>query len=203
MKRTKNIHLDFMRKAESPIRPLLKPLALAIATLSFTACSSSTEEVKIVSSVSDCTTNTSLTATQCEAAYTKALAEAERTGPKYRSQAECEAEFGYQQCQQSRSNGIFMPLMAGFMIGNLMNNNGGYAYNPVYQYRNSNSSSNNRLMTADGTVIGRPGRSSYNVSQSSLKPKPSVTRTVSRGGFGAKASAKSSWGGGSSKGWGG
>jgi uncharacterized protein YgiB involved in biofilm formation len=202
VKRTKEINLHFMRKIGSPARPLFKPLALAIAALSLAACTAK-EEVKVVASVDDCKSNTSLTVEQCEAAYAKAVAEAERTGPKYRARADCEAEFGYQRCQQSHRGGLFMPLMAGFMVGNLLNNNRGYSYNPVYQYRSGSSYSNNRLMTADGSVIGSPGKSSYSVNPSTLKSKPSVTRTVSRGGFGAKASAKSSWGGGKSKGWGG
>ncbi len=60
-------------------------------------------------------------------------------------------------------------------------------------------------MTADGQVVGKAGRTStYKVSKSSLKPKPVVTKTVSRGGFGSVASAKSSWGGGKRSGsWGG
>ena len=205
MKRSKRIDLDLMRKVGSsvPTTPTLKPLAIAIAALLLTACGGK-EEVKIVQSVDDCQNKTELTFEQCEAAYVKALAEAERTGPKYRSLSECETDFGTRQCRQSNQGGMFMPFMAGFMVSNLLSGRGGYGYNPVYHYQNSRSSYSNRLMTSDGAILGRPGRSSYNVSKSTLKPKPSVTRTVSRGGFGSKASAKSSWGGGkNSSGWGG
>ena len=90
--------------------------------------------------------------------------------------------------------------MAGFLIGQVMSG----SYNPVYRYNNRSSSNYNRIMTADGGIIGRAGKSSYRVDGDSLKPKPRTTRTVSRGGFGSTASAKSNWGGGRSRGgWGG
>ncbi|MBJ7536531.1 DUF1190 domain-containing protein [Marinomonas transparens] len=202
MKRSRYIDLDKMRKAK-PKHPLFRPLTLAVASITLAACGQNEEEVKIVSSVEDCTANTTLTTEQCEVAYKQAVAEAVRTGPRYTSQRQCEEDFGYDQCVSPRSSSTFMPMFTGFMIGNLLSSNRGYGYNPVYQYRNSNSSSRNSLMTADGSIIGRAGQRSYKVSPNELKPKPRVTRTVSRGGFGAVASAKSSWGGGKSKGWGG
>lgn len=201
MKRSQQINLDRMRKVKTS-RPLLRPLALAVASITLAACSDQEEQVKVVTSVDDCTDNTSLTREQCEVAYKQAIVEAVRTGPRYDSQSQCEAEFGYNQCIQPQPGSFFMPFIAGFMVSNLLNG-GNYGYNPVYYYRNSSSSYRNRLMTADGSVIGRPGQSTYSVSKSALQPKPSVTRTVSRGGFGSTASAKSSWGGGKYSGWGG
>jgi len=204
MKRTKNIDLNLMRKGGKK-RPFCGPLAIGIAVTALTSCSSQ-EEVKVVSSVEECASKTELTLVECEAAYQKAQAEAERTGPKYNSSAQCESEFGSGQCRQTRSGGFFMPMMSGFMIGQMLSgpsSYGGSVYNPVYRYNRPNSSQHNRIMTADGTVIGKPGGSSYRVSKSAMKAKPSVTRTVSRGGFGSMASAKSSWGGGKSRGWGG
>ncbi|MFT5701310.1 MAG: hypothetical protein ACI8ZB_004201 [Desulforhopalus sp.] len=204
MKRTKHIDLDLMRKGFKK-RFIQGPLVVGIAAVSLVSCSSQ-EEVTVVSSVDDCAANTELNLVECEAAYQKAQAEAERTGPKYNSNVQCETEFGSGQCTQSRSGGFFMPMMSGFMIGRMMSGNssyGGTAYNPVYRYNNRNSSQYNRVMTADGTVIGKAGQRSYRVNKSTMSSKPTVTRTVSRGGFGATASAKSSWGGGKSRSWGG
>lgn len=209
MKRSRNINLDLMRK-ESVKRFHLRPLVIGVAAAVLSGCSSD-EQVKVVKSPEDCASSTELSLEQCEAAYMKALDEAERTGPKYSSRAMCEAEFGAGQCTTPRSGGsTFIPLMAGFMVGQaLSSRNEPYrgSYNPVYRYSRPYSSLNNRIMTADGTVIGDYGKRSYTVNKSSLKSKPSVTRTVSRGGFGAVASAKSSWGGGRasgrSGGWGG
>ncbi len=199
MKRTKHIDLDMMRKG-SKKGFLQRPLAiLAVATL--TACGNQ-EEVQVVNSVEECASKTELNLAECEAAYEKAQAEAERTGPKYSSNAQCEEEFGRGQCGQSRSGGIFMPMMTGFMVGQMLSGSS-RSYNPVYRYNRPNSSMHNRIMTADGKVIGKSGQRSYRVNKSTMKSKPTATRTVSRGGFGAVASAKSSWGGGRSSGWGG
>lgn len=206
MKRSKTIHLDMMRKGpargprEGFTQPFfaLRPLGAAIAAVTLSACGSQ-EDVALVSSVEECSANTTHSRTDCEIAYKKAQAEAARTGPKYSNIRNCEAEFGTGQCRQERG-GVFMPLMAGFLVGQVLSN----SYNPVYRYNNRSSSNYNRIMTADGGVIGKAGKSSYRVDSDSLKPKPRTTRTVSRGGFGAVASAKSNWGGGrSSRGWGG
>lgn len=207
MKRTKHINLNMMRKGTK--KQFLKhPLALGLAVATLAGCGSS-EEVNVVNSVEECASKTELNLVECEAAYQKAVAEAERTGPKYNSRDQCEAEFGREQCGPSRSGGVFMPMMTGFMIGQMLpgNNYGGANFNPVYRYNRPYSSLHNRIMTADGTVIGKPGQRSYRVNKSSTSSKPTVTRTVSRGGFGAVASAKSNWGGGRSRGrsggWGG
>ncbi len=204
MKRSKHIDLDMMRKG-SKKRSFLNPLALGIAVVSLTSCSSQ-EEVMVVNSPEECVATSGLTLVECEAAYQKAQAEAERTGPKYNSSGECESEFGSGQCTQTRSGGYFMPMMTGFMMGRMLSGGGysGYGYNPVYRYNRPYSAQHNKIMTADGTVIGSPGQSSYRVDKNTLKSKPTVTKTVSRGGFGSTASAKSSWGGGKkSGGWGG
>ncbi|MCZ2721454.1 DUF1190 domain-containing protein [Marinomonas sp. 15G1-11] len=200
MKRSKSINLDSMRKVKSA-SPLMRPLTLAIASVTLAACGSSEEEVQVVSSIEDCKVSTTLTQAQCEVAYQQALQEAERTGPKYSSQAACEAEFGYDQCNRSSQGSFFTPFMAGFLVSNLLDSGRSNRYNPVYRYPKSGSS--DRIMTADGRVIGNAGQRSYKVDKSNLQSKPTVTRTVSRGGFGSVASAKSSWGGGKKSSWGG
>ncbi|NVK72177.1 MAG: DUF1190 domain-containing protein [Oceanospirillaceae bacterium] len=203
MKRSQYINLDKMRK-KKPSLPFLRPLTLAIASITLAACSDNEEEAKVVSSVQDCTANTSLTLEQCQVAYKKAEEEAARTAPRYNSRSQCEEDFGYHQCVSSQSSNTFMPLLTGFLIGNALSN-GGYTSNPVYRYRNPNSSYRDSIVTGSGSIIGKPGKRSYKVDKSVLKPKPSAKadRTISRGGFGSVASAKSSWGGGKSKGWGG
>ncbi|MFD1216445.1 MULTISPECIES: DUF1190 domain-containing protein [Microbulbifer] len=196
-KRTRSINLDHMRK-KTARNLVLRPIALGVVA-ALMGCSSK-EEVKVVASVTECVDQTELDQEQCEAAYQQALREAERTGPKYDSRQLCEAEFG--SCRDSGS--FWMPLMTGFMVGQMLDGRDRHHYyNPVYRYSNPYSRHYDRLMTADGGVVGRSGRASYTVPKSATKPKPAVSRTVSRGGFGAVASAKSSWGGGRSGGWGG
>lgn len=208
MKRSKHINLERMRKGPKN-QFKLRPVVMSVAAALLSACSSD-EQVTVVKSPQECASNTELSLEQCEAAYKQALAEAERTGPKYTSRQLCEAEFGVGQCSPHSSGSSFIPLMAGFMVGQaLSRRDESYygAYNPVYRYRRPFSSMNNQIMTADGSLLGNYGQRSYTVDKSTLKSKPTVTKTVSRGGFGAVASAKSNWGGGSSSGrysgWGG
>ena len=207
MKRTKQIDLAAMRK--TPKRFLLKPLTLGVATV-LAGCSSNEEEVRIVGSVDECAQTTSLTQEQCEVAYQQALTEAAQTGPRYSSMGNCEAEFGASRCGSTGS--FFTPFMTGFLVSEIIDEIGDFRerrYNPVYTYNRPFSSYNNRVMLADGTVIGSKGRGKYTVPKSAVTQKmPKVTRTVSRGGFGSVAAAKSSWGGnsgrsGRSSSWGG
>ena len=191
-----------MRKASVPVsratQLAIKPLALAVSSLLLAACSR-TEPAVIIENVQDCLAKSDLTEQQCQANYEQALAEAERTAPRYHDKRSCEAEFGYDQCHSSSSGGFFMPMMMGYLLGSSMNNRHPAT---VYRYDRPYSDHHNKVMTADGTVLGNAGKSSYQVNKNTYKPKPTVTKTVSRGGFGSKASAKASWGGKSS-GWGG
>ena len=188
----------------------MKPLSLGIAAALLSACGSNDEDVRVVTSVDECLAQTNLSEESCQAAYQSALEEAARTAPRYASRAECESEFGYNQCGSSGSGSFFVPFMYGYMVSSVINSLGEasyrrrYSYNPLFRYDRPYTNYHGHLMTADGYSIGKSGRSSYRVDRSAFKPKPTVTRTVSRGGFGAQASAKSSWGGGSkSKSWGG
>jgi len=219
MKRSRLIDLHAMRATEqsestsggstlfgretTSLRASAGMVAIAVGASSLVACGGEpepVEDVKIVSSVEDCVAQSKLSEQECEVAYKKAVENASRTGPRYRSRYECESEYGYGRCRGG-SSGIFMPLMTGFMIGRMM---GGRSYNPVYQYAGRNSRLNGRLMTANGSVLSRSSKGSYQVGSSSLKPQSRSTKTSSRGGFGSKSSAKSSWGRSrSSRSWGG
>lgn len=208
MKRSKFIDLNFMRKVSPKF--IVRPIALGVSAAILSACGNSNQEVVFVNNVEDCIANTEFDLQQCEAAYQQALAEAERTGPKYRSMQTCESEFGTGQCMQQSSGSFFMPLMAGFLINELLFDRdrryySGY-YNPVYRYNRPYSKYHDVIMMADGTTIGKHGKKKFKLDKSVTSRKPAVTRTVSRGGFGSVASAKSNWGGGksrSSRGWGG
>lgn len=207
MKRTKSINLDLMRKGTT--RFVAKPIALMVAAYTLSSCSSNNETAYVANNAKDCADNTELTLEQCEIAYQRAQNEAVRTGPKYNDQRRCEIEFGANNCRQynnGSSGSVFMPLMAGFLVGQMLNNHRDNYYNPVYGYYGNNSSFRGRYMMSDGTALGRANSRTIKVDKGTLtKPKPAVKRTMSRGGFGAKASAKSSWGGGKSsrRSWGG
>lgn len=194
MKRTKQINLATMRKAASRKTPSAKSVVFT-STLLLAGCGSSSQEAVIFSSVEQCISENPGARSECEKAYDSAVSEAERTAPKYNSQRACEMEFGQNQCRQSESNSSwFLPAMGGFMIGRLMG--GGYDYgrpSPLFGYRNS-------WIGADGVSYGGRSDRRVKVPQKAFKPKPTTTKTISRGGFGSKIQAKSSWGSSRSRG---
>lgn len=203
MKRTKHIDLALMRKKSVRNKPAsiaIKSLAIGVAASSLSACDGG-EEVEVVTSILDCVDDTVMSVEQCRTAYQNALEESERIGPKYRSEDVCESEFGNGQCQQNNI-GSFTPIMVGYLFANSLwddnNRRYGASYNPVYRYFRPFSSLHNKLVTADGELIGEDEDGKYKMKRKSLKRKPSVSKTVSRGGFGSVArtkSSRSSWGG--------
>jgi uncharacterized protein YgiB involved in biofilm formation len=198
-KRSQSINLSRMRKSFS-----VKPLALGMAAIFLSACGDK-QDAAVFTSVDDCTKANPESAQQCKTAYEDALKDAERTGPKYNSQRDCESEFGANQCNyvQRGSSSFFMPFMAGYMLSNLMSPRGYYS-RPMFTSYSRNSSYRNRWVGADGYDFGDNRRRTMRVSEKALKPKPTVSKTMSRGGFGSSVRAKSSWGSSSKKGgWGG
>merc|ERR1711879_64272 len=126
----------------------------------------------------------------------------------FSDQRDCEANFGFNNCVQS-SQGWFFPAVAGFVVAEIIDEIGDAMerryYSPVYRNRSRD------LVFSDGASISYSGNGKYQIPKGANKPKsvvkkpyPKGTKTLSRGGFGSTASAKSSWGGGkSSRSWGG
>jgi uncharacterized protein YgiB involved in biofilm formation len=198
-KRSLNINLAKMRKGFAP-----KPLAVGIAAVFLSACGGSRQEATVYTSPDDCKSDNPEFTEQCETAYQQALIEAERTGPKYNTERDCESEFGNNQCRtvQTQSGSFFMPFMAGYMLSNIMSPRGYYTQ-PMYTSYSRNSALRYRWLTSDGNDYGDIRKRKFNVSKDAFKPKPTVTKTMSRGGFGSSVRAKSSWGSSKKSGWGG
>lgn len=205
MKRTRQINLQRMRK--SPRRFLLKPLTAAIAGVILSSCSDSPREAKVYANEEECINNQPELVDECKAAYQDALDKAAQTAPKYNRRYDCEAEFGRNACvphQSSTGSSWFMPAMAGYMFARALDRPNYYYREPMFTSYSSGSRYRDRWITADGRNYGSRFRSTVRADNSTFKPKPKVTRTISRGGFGSKVAAKSSWGGSRSRGgWGG
>lgn len=197
MKRSRQVITSRMRKSWCVATP-----AVTVAAIAFLTGCSDAKEMNIYSTVDDCIGDNPEYSTQCRAAYQDALATADSTAPKYNTRAECGSEFGNETCVQSAQNNWFMPAMAGFMFGQMLNNR---PYNqPVFSSTNPRSRYYGGWTSSDGYSYGKKSaRSKVSVPSAHLKEKPAVTRTISRGGFGSKAAAKSSWSRSSSKSWGG
>ncbi len=197
MKRSRNINLDSMRNyAVQRVR--VKPLALAIAAATLVACGSNpTEPALVYESVEQCIADNPALDIECRTSFRQAAEQAREAGPKYNSLADCQAEFGAQNCQPAQGpqgQSWFMPAMAGFMLGRALDG-GGYRSAPLYSSNNPNSPAYGRWTSVDGRTYGNRSSRALRVDQDAFRPKPAVTRTMARGGFGSTVAAKSNWGG--------
>jgi len=154
----------------------------------------------------DCSKANPSGSAQCVAAYDAAKQEAAKTAPKYASREDCIAEFGEGQCtqapaqagvataeNQSSGGSMWMPLMAGYMMGRMMGG-GGYAQQPLFSSKNPASPANGKFVDATGKNYGpaTAGGRTMNVPKTAMAPKPAVTNTITRGGFGDSVAKQTS-----------
>lgn len=199
MKRTKIINHASFRKSWNARH--LTPVALAVtAVFMLAGCEQSDETVSMFQNADDCSQANPGKSAECSAAYNSAVKEAERTAPKYASREACVAEFGEGQCQQApaqasmtgeaqaqpqQSGSMWMPLMAGYMMGRLMGGGAGFAQQPLFSSKNPSSPAYGKYADASGKSYGTAtsGRTTT-VPKTAMAPKPATTSTVTRGGFG-------------------
>lgn len=212
MKRTRFIDLKAMRK--QPVFAFSKLATVIGGALALGGCGGNDRtEAEIYRTLEACKDANPEQEQICETAYRTALEAAAQTAPRYANRADCAAEFGDCVAAESeRGNSWFMPAVAGFMVAQALDGSGrrcptgaystalGCRYiQPVYT---GYGALRGGYYGSDGTRYGDVGRTRVKVDPDALKAKPKVARTLSRGGFGSKAAAKSSWGGGS-RSWGG
>lgn len=163
----------------------VKLVAMGTGLLLVAACDEAKVDTALFESVKQCT-GLGFTAQECEANYREAQRNHINVAPKYTAKADCETDFGAAQCevapQRTSSGGsVFMPLMAGYMMGSLLSG-GRSAGQPLYKSANDRST----FRTGDNKAVGKSvGRTK--VGQSTTRTASTKTRTVSRGGFGAGA----------------
>jgi uncharacterized protein YgiB involved in biofilm formation len=149
---------------------------------------------------------------RCQAAYDEAFEVHSRDAPRFASRDECERTVDIDQCvptQVRRDDGsfgeVFVPLMAGYMVGNLMANRpqqqtsygGGVGYGGVYQsgplyrsrrypsgYRDSADLVRSRTNVSVPSI--RPGTTVRPPSMPARPPNVSTT-TIARQGFGSSS----------------
>lgn len=128
---------------------------------------------------------------QCKADLAQATASHLEVAPKYANKQACEADFGIGQCesppatQQAQSGGgFFMPMMMGFLMGQMMNG-GNRLKQPVQpQPLYKSNDDKGTFRTANNTPVAR-GIGNTVVKPSAVQTKPAGL--VNRGGFGAQA----------------
>jgi uncharacterized protein YgiB involved in biofilm formation len=181
----------------------LKPMTIgAIATSAFVLVGCVDEKAETVSfaSVGECSAVYSQT--ECAKSYDSAIRENAVSAPRYDAKEVCESEHGVGACVVSQSadgSSVFLPLMAGFMIGKMLSDNkdkersqssafvtpvyaragGGYATTTGYSTQGFGIKAN----TSSSVVKAKPAPT--------LNAPPMTKVTVSsRGGFGASGGAR-------------
>ncbi len=129
----------------------------------------------------------------CKAEFAKAEALHQQVAPKYQTQAECEADFGTGNCpqpqqQQASSGGFFMPMMMGFLAGQMLNKSSSAKQyvptQPLYKSKDDLST----FRTANNQPVARQtGPATVMPSRMQVAPG----KIVQRGGFGAQAQRRS------------
>lgn len=173
---------------------------------SLAACDSQPATPPAFSDIAACTA-AGYTEDSCKTSYEKALKEHQDKAPRFSNKEECLKSVDVTDCapiQVKQADGsmlnMFVPLMAGYMLANVVQrmggggSYGGYYGGPVYNSRYYGSTYRDlddvRTTRPSGGVFSRPSYTpSYN------RPANVGTTTISRGGFG---SSFSSFGGSSS-----
>ncbi|TKB51680.1 DUF1190 domain-containing protein [Ferrimonas aestuarii] len=194
-----------MKRSKGVLTPRFKkrlsvPTASAVAvSLTLTGCSPEPmqETAQVYKDVTECIQVNPDQAQLCESVFGEALAIAEETAPQFASLADCELEFGADQCMAGGSDndnadsggGWFMPMMYGYMLGNMLSGSKRYKTAPVYSSKNRRSPMYGKLVTGAGNTVGRAGDRIVRTSPSNFTPQK-ATKVSSRGGFGKIAQTK-------------
>ena len=206
MKRSKHVYLN---KKPQSLKRGVQVSAVAAGAYMLSGCGSS-ETAHIYENAQECTYYNPSHGKRCEAAYQRALQEWQDTAPRYRSIDDCVYDFGFRQCEEYRP--YFIPLMAGFMLGNnyqTYDDDFDLDFDrpkPLTSSRNKGSSAYGRWVGANGTLFGsssksqvKVGKSTFNSSSyksssyknSSYKNTKGSAKVLGRGGFGKSISSRS------------
>jgi len=141
---------------------------------------------------------------ECRTAVAEAQTLHVEAAPRYDSLTVCEEQHGAGACgseaaaAEGGSGSIFMPLLAGYLIGNMMRGTGGMAASqPMYR------TANGRFTNATGSSVfgGNAGKATLGAGQFARPPatrgRAPMTRAMaaSRGGFGKSGTSRGSYGG--------
>ncbi len=165
---------------------IFKLALLSVAAPTLVSCGETQEEVLAYSSVEACITAGQQDEVICRAEFEKAQQLHNEVAPRYSSARQCYSDFGYNRCRQSSSS-LWMPFMMGYMLAP----RGGPAYISTQPLYRPSSNPNSYYTGAEGRVgrVSADGRTTVATSKSS---RPAArTRTVARGGFGARAAGRS------------
>lgn len=138
----------------------------------------------------------------CRDGFTQAQERQAETAPRYDSLQVCEEQYGEGNCGSevqasgSGSGSIFMPLIAGYLLGNMLSNARGVGAQPMYR------TADGRYTTPQGnaTYSNNTGKASLNSATFAKAPvtagKPPMTAATAkaRGGFGSSSTRTGGYG---------
>ena len=183
-------------------------LMVPVATLLLAGCGEESQQALVFSDPSECSAAGLNDTAQCNAEFAAAKALHPQVAPKYLDKTECETDFGAGNCetapQQTTSGGsVFMPMMMGYMMGQMMNRGGSNFQQPAAASAGAASK-----VPTQPLYKSRDDRGTFRTATNkpvaggigpiTLKPsqvKPQVGQVVRRGGFGQQAAARNSFGG--------
>jgi uncharacterized protein YgiB involved in biofilm formation len=169
---------------------------MATASFSLAACGSpqvaapEPEPAQVYASLDECRAANDISDAECDAAQAAAQKAAAETAPRYATQSECEGQWGPSQCQPNHNGGgsFFTPLLAGFVVGQMLNGGGYRGGGPMYRDRENRYSNGYgggyayRDYRTGKTLTN--GREYGDVARQAPSRVQSRTTVVSRGGFG-------------------
>lgn len=182
-------------------------LMVPVATLLLAGCGEEREQAMVFTDPSECSAAALNSPAQCEADYAAAQALHPQVAPKYLNKEQCETDYGVGQCetapQQTSSGGsVFMPMMMGYLAGQMMNRGGSnfqqpaatgaaagskVATQPLYKTRNDRGT----FRTATNTAVAG-GIGPITLKPSQVKPQAAqAAQPVRRGGLGQRAGKRS------------
>lgn len=183
-----------MKKSRS-----IRLVLLGSASFALAACGDDgpPKDARFFSNLQECSAIYDMS--QCLDAQKQAEQSFAADAPKFTQKEQCEAEFGAGNCETQQAaaggqqapggqqsagggSGFFMPMLMGYMMGNMLGGNR-YAA-PVYRGPDNTAITQNRGKMFNIGNFGGAGRSAA----STFRPASQVAQ-VQRGGFGSSASA--------------
>ena len=160
-------------------------MLMGVSVIALSACEEQKIDAGVYETLQQCVDDPGSTAEQCEQSFDEARSRHAAVAPKYTSEADCQADFGAEQCEQapyqtSTGGSIFMPLMMGYMMGSMLGGRRSVIPQPLYRSADSPKT----YRTADNRAVGSTtGRTQ--VARSAARSPSVKSSTLSRGGFGS------------------
>ncbi len=155
---------------------------LGASALGLAACAEAEEEALTYPSVEACVKAGVVDEPTCTAEFAKAQNTHNQVAPRYSASRDCYSDFGYNRCYQHRTSSLWLPFMMGYMLAP---RRGSTVFTQPL-YRPSNDP--NRFYTSGSGRVGAASADGRTQVAKSQTRRPSArTRTVARGGFGARA----------------